>query len=374
MATLGPRGTTELAMLSGWDATELTKFRLADDTPYSTVVARMNAAIGALNAELASDPFWSGLVYFTDQPDLEYRDGTANGMELHTEYGRPDPARAATTGHMLPLQAWDRRLAWTWDYLRKARMPQIEADIADAIKDVRDRWRLQILTRVLKRTDDSGAAKGLGTAGYSPGFATTAGSTNVDFVPPAFAGTTFTNTHEHYVAIAGGAFTAAVFTDAKDELKEHGHTAPFDFLIGPSDRATVTALTGFVGVRSGLIAYGSTADLAADANAVPTPGVDLIGIMSDDFRVWEVRGVPQYYGFAYKSYGPRSMRNPLAVRVTKGATTPRVLVFNDPNAGSPLNPLQNLMLFLEFGVGVNDRTAGTPRYVNNSTWADGTAT
>ncbi len=60
--------------------------------------------------------------------------------------------------------------------------------------------------------------------------------------------------------------------------------------------------------------------------------------------------------------------------MTKGLAAPRVLAFNDPNAGSPLNPLQNLMLFLEFGVGVNDRTNGTPRYVNNATWADGTPT
>jgi hypothetical protein len=31
------------------------------------------------------------------------------------------------------------------------------------------------------------------------------------------------------------------------------------------------------------------------------------------------------------------------------------------------------MLYLEFGVGVGDRTNGTTRYVNNATWADGTA-
>lgn len=371
---LGPRDKSTLVMLSGWDATALQNFTLEDNTPFSTVVARMNAALGALNAELAGDPFWSGLVWFTDQPSLEYRIGVANGMELHTEYGRPDAYRADTQGHMLPLQGWDRRLGWTWDYLRKARLIQIEADVADAIKDVKDRWRLQILTRLLKRGDDSGALLGLGTAGYSPGFATTAGSTNVDFTPPSFGGTVFTSTHEHYVGIGGGAFTADVFTDARDELKEHGHTPPFDFLIGPSDRATVEGLTGFVGARSGLIAYGTTADLATEVNRLPTMGVDFIGVMANDFRVWEVRGIPQYYGVGYKSYGPRSQRNPLAVRVAKGEAGPRVQAFTDPNAGSPLYPLQNLMLFTEFGVGVNDRTAGTPRYVNNATWADGTPT
>lgn len=370
---LGPRDTSDIKMLDGWDATELQKFRLQDGTSYATIVGMMNAALGALNAELANDPFWAGLVSFTDTPETEYRIGTSNGMVRHTEYGRVDHQRGDTTGHMLPIEAFERSMGWTWDWLRKGRLAKVEADVADAIKDARDRWRIQILTRILQRGDDTGAYKGLGS-GYSPGFATTAGSTNVDFTPPAFGGTVFTSTHEHYVGIGGGAFTAAVFTDARDELKEHGHAAPFDFLIGPSDVTAVKALSGFVGVRSGLIAYGSTADLAADTNRAPTTGVDLIGVMADDFRVWEVRGMPQYYGFVYKSYGPRSQRNPLVIRLPKGQTVPRVEFFTDPNGGNARNPIQDMMTFFEFGVGVNDRTAGTPRYVNNSTWADGTAT
>jgi hypothetical protein len=32
------------------------------------------------------------------------------------------------------------------------------------------------------------------------------------------------------------------------------------------------------------------------------------------------------------------------------------------------------MMYLEMGVGVGDRTNGTPRYNNNATWADGVAT
>ena len=47
----------------------------------------------------------------------------------------------------------------------------------------------------------------------------------------------------------------------------------------------------------------------------------------------------------------------------------------DPRAGSSgAYPLNYLMLFTEFGVGVADRTNGAPRYVNNTTWADGTPT
>jgi hypothetical protein len=365
---LGPRDTGSLVMMTGWDATALQGFQLQDGTTFAQVVAEMNTALSTLNGELGNDPLWASLLSFTDIPTVEYRVGSSNGMEEFTEYGRPDAARAATEGHMLPLKSYDRGLGWTWNYLRKAYMSQIRADIADGIKDVRDRWRINILTRLLKRTDDSGAKSGLGSSGYSTGFATTAASTNVDFVPPAFGGTTFANTHEHYVPISGGVFTNAVFSDAYDELREHGHEPPFDFLIGPSDSAVVLALTDTIKVVDPLVQYGTVMTVAT----VPSP--EYIGV-NNHFRIREVRGIPQYYGVGYKSYGPNSQRNPLRIRLQKGQTRPLVTAMPDPRSGAGnVYPLQYMVLFTEFGVGVADRTAGTPRYVNNSTWADGTPT
>ena len=372
MANIGQRDTSHLVMLTGWDATELQNFKLQDGSSYAEGVARMSAALGALNAEFASD-WMAGLYSVTDQPDLEYRVGSANGFEVHTEYGRPDPKRAETEGHMLPLIPYDRMLGWTWDYLRDARMTQIDADIADAIKDARDKRRVSILTCALKRGDDSGAAKGLGTSGYSPGFATAHGSTSVDFVPPAFGGTAFDYDHEHYVGIAGGAFTNAVFSDAKAELREHGHEPPYEFVIGPSDETTVRGLTDFTPVAENLVIYGSTQDRARLNPAGDAVGTWYIGTIHD-FAVRVVAGMPQYYGFGWKSYGRISQRNPLKLRVHKGVGGLSVVAMTDPNAGSGITPIQNLMLFVEFGVGVADRTGGTARYTNNTTWADGTPT
>ena len=371
MAT-GPRDTSSLVMLTGWDATELKNHQLQDGTTFDTVVSQLNIAVGGLNASLYTDPLFSGMVSYTDQPDLEYRVGSSNGMEVHTEYGRPDAKRAATEGHMLPYIEYDRGLGWTWDYLRRARMSQLEADIADLVKDVKDKWRVKILTRVLKRGDDSGAANGLGSSGYSPGFATTAASTSVDFIPPSYGGNSFSNTHEHYVGIAGGAFTAAVFTDAKAELLEHGHEPPYDFIIGTSDETTVTGLTGFTDVASSLVAYGTNTDLATFGPQYGMTGTYAVGTISD-FRVWVVPGVPQYYGFGWKSYGPNSQRNPLRIRLFKGQMRPNFTIMKDPREGGAY-PLQYAMAFGGFGVGVADRTNGTARYVNNATWADGTPT
>ena len=102
------------------------------------------------------------------------------------------------------------------------------------------------------------------------------------------------------------------------------------------------------------------------------PG-EYIGTISH-FMVREVRGMPQYYGFGYKTFGRLSRKNPLRIRLHKGESALRVLAMPHPNAGSGIVPLQNLMTYVEFGVGVYDRTNGTARYVNNATWADGTAT
>ena len=370
---LGPRDTRQMVLLTGWDATALKNYQLQDGTTYAQVVAEMNAALGALNAELVNDPLWSRLVSYTDEPEVQYRVGGSNGFEDFTEYGLPDPKRADTEGHMLPLKAFDRGLGWTWDYLRKARMTQVRADIADAIKDARDKWRVAILTRLLQRGDDSGKAKGLGASGYSPGFATAAASTSVDFIPPTWGGTSFTSAHEHYVAIAGGAFTAAVFADVKAELREHGHEPPYDVIIGGSDETAVAGLTGFVPVASSLVAYGSSTALTQASGEAVAPGMYAIGSIHDCL-VWVVTGMPQYYGFGWKYYGRNSQRNPLRVRLQKGERTPRVIAMPDPRAGNATTPLQYLMLFTEFGVGVGDRTNGTPRYVNNANWADGTPT
>jgi hypothetical protein len=362
-----------LVTLPGVDADVLSNYQLEDGATFADVAADVQFALEGVNNEIQNDPLWASMVSYTDQPDLEYRQGTSNGFTPFVENSRPDAQRAETTGHLLPLRPWNRALGWTWNYLRKARMAQVQADIADAIEDVRTLFRVQFLTRALRRTDETGAVNGLGS-GYSPGFATTAASTAVDFTPPTYGGTAFADTHEHYVGIAGGAFTDDVFFDARNELREHGHTAPFAFLIGTADRLAVEALSKFTkgaiqGVRSGI-----TQDVATpNTQIVGSDWATYLGII-EDFEVYEVRGMPQYYGFGYKSYGPNSQRNPLRARLGKGLASPTVIAMPDPVNGNATHPLQYLMLFAEFGVGVYDRTAGTARYVNNATWANGTPT
>jgi hypothetical protein len=179
------------------------------------------------------------------------------------------------------------------------------------------------------------------------------------------------------VAISGGAFTNAVFEDAKDELQEHGHNPPYEFVVGPSDEDTIRGLSKFTPAPEMLVNYGSTQDTArVDQYAVGFDGSYVIGAI-EDFSVRVVRGIPQYYGFGWKSYGRNSQRNPVYIRVSDNAPmngSLQVVAMPDPRGGGYQNPLQHLMMFTEFGVGVGDRTNGTPRYVNNASWSDGTVT
>ena len=373
MAT-GPRDTKDLVVGTGVDATELQKFNFQDGISFATVVANMSAALAALNSELLNHPLYSSLVHYTDEPEAEYRMGASNGFQDFTEHGLADQERAEVESHMLPLLPKDFGMGWTWKFLKDAKSSQVEADFRNAIDRARDLWRVQILTRCLKRGDDSGSALGLGSSGLSPGFATDAGSTGVDYTPPSHGGSSFTSAHEHYVGIAGGAFTNAVFSDSKDELREHGHEPPYEFIASSSDETTIKGLSDFTKAADSNIRYGNDTSLATLDTTATADGSYYIGTIHD-FNVRIVRGVPQYYGFGWKSYGPNSSMNPLRVRLEKGVTVPRIIAMVDPRSnGSGAYPLQNLMLYVELGVGVFDRTAGTARYVNNATWADGTPT
>ncbi len=346
----GNRDTKDNVILTGIDAALLENYRLRDGATYAQIVGMAETMLGGFNAGMASDPFWSLLVSYTDQVETRYAIGNTGTMVAHTEYGRPDPERAALAGHMLPFRKWDHMLGWTADYLEEARLSDIEADLLMGLDAVRNRWRTSLLQRLLKRGDESGSINGLSATGLSPGFATAAASTGVDFTPPSYGGT--------------------AFTDAAAELREHGHEPPYEFLIGPSDESTVSGLTGFVSVNEQLINQSALTAVTTFTGAA-IDGKRPIGAISG-FRVWVVPGIPQHYGFGFKSYGPNNLRNPLRVRVPEGERAPRALIVRD-SLMPGITPVQNLMIQTRFGVGVGDRTNGTPRYVNNANWSDGTA-
>ncbi|MCO5188534.1 MAG: hypothetical protein M9928_15630 [Anaerolineae bacterium] len=366
---LGPRDTSNLVLPAAWDAATLASLQLQDGITYKQILRDLNAAIVAINAELAADPLYSALLSYTSRPTVRYRVGATSDMKQFTEYAKGDPQRADHDSHMLPLLKWDHSMSWTWLYLREAFSEDVYDDIRLAIDAVRNRVRKLTLNRILSRSDDSGVNKGLGSTGLSPGFATAAAVTGVDYTPPQYAGNEFDENHEHYIADAGG-YDAALLQAVKANLREHGHSPPYMLLASESDDTALRSVTGFVPVAESLVAYGQNQNLAVRPAQINNTAYR-IGTV-EDFDIVLQPGMPQHYGFTWKSYGPNSPMNPLRMRVERGASMFNAIARTDPRQNNT-EPLQNMMVYAEAGVGVYDRTNGVVLYVNDTTWENGTA-
>jgi len=350
----GPRDLKDRVLGDGWDAIELTKLRTEGNVSIEQITNLLVGAVSALNAELLNDPIMGQLFNVTLEPAIEYRQGSTNEVVDFAEYAPADAQRGDTQGHMIPRKEKVYPLDWTWSYLRKARMPQIVADVDALIASWRNAWEKALLTRFTNMADETGVAKGLGSTGISPGFCHTAGSTGVDFTPPSYEGQTFTSTHEHYNYTNG--VTAANYTTAIQamtaHLFEHGHAAPYVLMISLTQKGTISGLTDFRPKADPLIRYGLTQDLAMVSDqfigAVDTP--------SGAAMVYVQNRLPTLYLMAFKSYGVRSPRAPLLVRYAADMG----LVANFlPGKSYRDFPIEELLTFGEFGVGVGpDRTNG----------------
>lgn len=352
---LGPNSLQQFVIPTYWDAATLEKFRLADGTTYAQLVADINAALTLANSDILNDPLNASLMSLTTDLATEYGIGVSNGFQTHTEYGAPDAKRGATTGHMLPIQGYDRGIGWTADFLRKARRTQIDSDIASAIMDLKDVWQQKLLTRLFKSTYTA-----VGSSGRSMPLADggTADSTFVPLPRPDRGGT-FLYTHDHIHNLNG--ITQANVETAVGNLWEHGYDSPYDLLASQADIASwvnTANVTGFVPRSDPLIRYGVTADLA-------DIGADYIGVVDTKYGACRLRvsgRIPTTYWTIYKSYGPLDGRNPLAVRVDP-EYGPRAFLKSAPALQT--NPLQEAIIYVEFGVAVADRT-GAAVYLNGA--------
>ncbi len=237
---LGINDLKQFALPTGMDDGDLARYALADGTTYEQLVETLAQGLAVANEALINDPVLGSMMSITTEAAIEYRAGAGNGMSRRSEHSRPDPRRAATSGHMLPIHSYDRALGWTFDFLRKARAAQLEADVADALYDMRDNWEKQLLTRFFNHAENT-----IG-AGYDVPFIAGDGG-NVDLVPPAYGGQTFTATHTHF-AVADDEATprAAALNNAAKSLWEHGLFGPYAAILPFADIDQYTALPNFV--------------------------------------------------------------------------------------------------------------------------------
>lgn len=346
MTLLGPNDLKQFALPATWDAAYLRNVALKSGETYEQLINDIAAGIALANAAMLTDPLYAGLVSLTTDITSEYRSGSSSGFEDHSEYTKPDAKRGATAGHMLPMLPYDRGMGWTWDFLRNARRTQIDADIASAVDDLRNIWQKKILTRLFKSTYDT-----VGSTGKSVPLADggTADSTYVPVARPDRGGT-FLYTHTHIKYLSG--ITQANLVTAVATLWEHGYDGPYDMTIAQADIAawsTVANVTGWIPRSVPEIQYGISTTTAAGIDA------SYIGVINTIYGAVRVRAtgrIPTAYWEVHKSFGNLDQRNPLIVRESPTYGTGAVLL-----AGDHIRqfPLEYAVMFLEFGVGINNR-------------------
>lgn len=343
---LGPNDLKQIVLPVNVDPTTLHNYALRDGTTFAAIVADINGALGMLNGSLRGG-YLAGLFSETSDLVVDYAMGSVNGVEIHTEYAQPDARRGAIRSHMLPFTKYDRKLAWTWDYLKEARRSQLDADIAAAIQDWRDNWERRMLLAFFTME-----ATAIGAVGFSLPFAN-GGVSDTAWIPPPYGGNTFLSTHDHYFRTTDdGAGRLASLATMAETLAHHGHMPPFDLIIPSADVAAWTAVTGFIGAARPEIAFASTVSLANLDQAY-------LGVFNTDYgviRIYVSTRLATDTAGMYKRYGNLDQRNPLRVRVDPVYYSGNVVLQAFQNVQE--FPLEAAITFQAIGVGTGDRTNG----------------
>lgn len=368
---LGPLTLQNKALPTGVDGARVAQWMLRDGITYGELVNQVSLALGAANQALLDK--WGWMLSITDEIMMEYPNGgSVNPMTELTDVDKHIPLHGTTLGHMLPLNYYGDAIGGTWRYFRDIRSAQINAAVTNIVN--RGIWRFEqkLLTRFFTNTENA-----IGSAGYDVPWVRGTGG-NVDYAPPAFDGTAFTTSHDHFLAYdndTGPDTFDDMFEGLAETIAEHGHEAPFQAIVSRTDVAEISALTRFVEILDPAI---STIDRGGATSgsqffARGSRGLSRIGFYQSNYGLVELIAtsrVPTHFTGMTKSYGINSPRNALAVRVHPDSGFGFYIA---TKTSENLDwPVEQVDVALEFGVGVGmDRTNGAAAYlVNDDTWAN----
>jgi len=374
MATvLGPLTLQNKALPTGVDGARVAQWAMRDGITYGEFVNRVSLALGAANQALIDK--WGWLFSITDEIMMEYPNGgSVAPMTELTDVDKHPLVHGTTLGHMLPLKFYGEAVGGTWRYFRDVRSVQIQAAITEIVN--RGIWRFEqnLLTRFMTNTENA-----IGSAGYDVPFVRGTGG-NVDYAPPAYDGTAFATSHDHFLAYdkdTGPDTLDDLLEGLAATLAEHGHAAPFSALVSRSDIATYAGLTRFVDIVDPIIQQVDRGGATSGSTFFVRGSRDLsrIGYYQSAVGLVELIAtsrLPADYAGMTKSYGNNNPKNALAVRVHPDQGFGLFVV---TKTSENLDwPVEQVDVGFEFGVGVGmDRTNGAAAIlVNNDTWANPT--
>jgi len=338
--------TYDLSYIKKWE-------RSADSRVDFGQLARTAAAAFSIFNTNLSNGYWARYVTPTVKLTADDEVGNDGGTlpEL-AEYVDNDAVYADETGHMIPMKDYGRLMSWTYWAIRRGDNESLERQIRIFVGQAQNTWDKALLTRLFKSTYDAVGS------GRSVPFAD-GGTADDDYIPPAYGGNTFANTHTHFLrhldsAVGRDAYLAAAGT----HLREHGIMGPYELVIPEVDVADWAVLDGTNTNHSVFIK--PTRDGILTANVEVRNSFDngtYVGAIENDRDVFlvkpETRLATNYAG-VFKPQGFNAPMNPLLVRYEAGYPLGLTLVQTEPG----MFPLQNARGIFTFGAGIGYRLAG----------------
>lgn len=283
----------------------------------------------------------------TDYSERFYIGAEAGRLRPSDEYSRGLFSRPPVQTYYdvaYPIGQWDDRLGWTELYLAKATGNTINNAVIASQERDRNTMLAELLSSIFFKTNYVYADPEWGNL-------TIRRLLNADgTVPPAYKGSTFSGTHNHYLATAGALTLAFLRDTVYEHLWEHGHGGDVVLEVARDVADTISGLTGYIPARidQDTRLNLSTGDEVTTAEVVDSRAIGRIAnmevIINEDF--------PDTYGFATdRASDPPIMMREDAEGVLRGYRT-----MND--TPSDTFPLRGMYFQRRAGFGVRNRSNG----------------
>jgi len=260
-------------------------------------------------------------------------------FEDYADYTLPDSQDLSYLELSIGIKDYDLRYAFTWARILESTSSEL---------DGRHSAALQADTRlILKQVVRAALTKeGLTLGGVtSPAFYNADGT-----VPPTVKNTTFSGSHQHYLASTGASLAQGDLDRIEADLVHHGFITDLVLLVNRANIATVKGFSGFVPAAAEVHDVKWT-------NLVGDPYFGSYSRMSLLEEDW----LPAGYLFAFSAQGgPNSQQNPIAFRESINPSA-RGLILQRGN--NPEYPLADSFYYRKFGVGVRQRGNGVAMFI-----------
>lgn len=255
-------------------------------------------------------------------------------FEDYADYTLPDSQDLSYLELSVGIKDFDLRYAFTWARILESTQAELDGRHAAALQADTRLLLKQVIRAALTK-------EGLTLGGVtSPAFYNADGS-----IPPTVKNTTFSGSHNHYLATLGASLTAADLDRVEDDLVEHGFTGDIILMVNRSQKRLITGFTNFVPSATQVHDIKYT-------NLIGEPYFGSYGLLA----ILEEDWIPAGYMFAFSAQGGLGGQTaPIAFRESTNPAARGLILQRGTN---PEYPLADSFYYRKFGVGVRQRGNG----------------